>query len=117
MAHPEQGTYPTRVRFVEVEPAARLIYEHLGESDETLFRTHVRFEPDDAGTMLTLTMTFPTAEARQHALDEVGAVEGGTQTLHRLSRILGEALKPDCAPASSRSKPSRSWSPAPSMHR
>ncbi len=95
MDHPEQGFYPNHNhnRYLAVEPGVRLVYESL-EDGVVLFEVELALQATAGGTDLTLRATFPTVEARDAAVTEVDAEEGGRQTLARLGRLLGEPRDP-----------------------
>lgn len=95
MVHAEHGTFPNRVRYLEIVPGERLVYDHDGgEEDEArAFRVTVTFESDaNGGTNLTMRSLFSTVEQVEQ-VKSFGAVELGQQTLARL----GEALDEDSA--------------------
>lgn len=95
MAHEQYGTFPNRVRYIEVVPGERLVYDHdSGEEAEKAggppaFRTTVTFTTDGDGTVVTMRAVWPTA-ADCEAVKQYGAVEGGMQTLARLDQALVE---------------------------
>jgi uncharacterized protein YndB with AHSA1/START domain len=70
--------------------AGALVYKHGGDEDlePVQFQTTVTFEDFGGQTKLTLRMVFPSAEERDRVVKEYGAIEGGHQTLARLSEQL-----------------------------
>jgi uncharacterized protein YndB with AHSA1/START domain len=92
MHGPDGVDYPNRVRFIEVVPNERLVYDHGDDSDApAMFQVTVTFERVGTGqTKLTMRSLFPTAEAVE-AVKKFGAVEGGKQTLERLAEYLPHA--------------------------
>ncbi|MCB9745747.1 MAG: SRPBCC domain-containing protein [Alphaproteobacteria bacterium] len=87
MIHPEHGTYPNHVRFLEVAPPERVVYEHV-EGGEHRFLTQFTLTRVAGGTRVELLNRFPTAEALRKVIEEVDAVEGGRQTLARLDAFV-----------------------------
>lgn len=89
MRHPEHGEFPNRVRYLEVVPFERLVYDHdAGEGDANPFRVTVTFAPDGAGgTLLVMRSLFPTVAACE-AVKGFGAVQGGEQTVDKLAEHL-----------------------------
>lgn len=76
--------WPNWIRYTEIAPPDRLVYEHgavLGEP--ALFEGAITLQAEGDKTRITISLTFPTAEARDETL-KFGAVEGGKQTLARL---------------------------------
>lgn len=88
MHGPDGTDYDNKVVFLEVVEPERLVYDHGSGDGAIMFRSVVTFEVEGAGTKLTLTSLFPTQEARDHAVREYGAIEGGNQTLGRLAEYL-----------------------------
>lgn len=97
MVHAEHGVFPNRVRYLEVVPGERLVYDHdAGEGSEAAgFHVTVTFEDDGAGgTILTMRGVFGSAEVLEN-VKRNGAVEGGRQTLERLGEVLDEDSRSD----------------------
>ena len=92
MHGPDGVDYPNRVDFLEVVPAARLVYDHGNDTPGAppLFHVVVTFTDDGDGTLLAMRAKFPTVAARQFVVDHFGAIEGGRQTLQRLEEFLRE---------------------------
>lgn len=92
MHGPDGTDYPGRGLYSEVLEPERLVFSHVGGKAEDPHLTcefTVTFEERDGGTELTLRMTFPSAAAAEHAR-ELGAWEGGLQSLERLAETLAE---------------------------
>jgi uncharacterized protein YndB with AHSA1/START domain len=90
MHGPDGTDYDNKVVYVEVDPPRRLVYNH-GSGDEPSpadFVSTVTFEPHAGQTSVTMQAVFPTVEAREQAVREYGAIEGGNQTLGRLADYL-----------------------------
>ena len=95
MHGPDGTDYENRVRYVEVVAPERLVYlqDDGTDSVDRQFETTVTFVERDGKTVVTLRALFPSVESRRHHVEEVGAVEGGQQTLGRLAEFLaGEVV-------------------------
>jgi uncharacterized protein YndB with AHSA1/START domain len=90
MHGPDGRDYQNKITYLEVVRPERLVYKHGGEEDlePVQFQTTVTFEEFGAQTKVTLRMVFPSAEERDRVVKEYGAIEGGQQTLARLSEHL-----------------------------
>jgi uncharacterized protein YndB with AHSA1/START domain len=90
MHGPDGTDYPNKSVFAEVVEPERLVYDHGWDEEGAApdFRTTVTFEAEGGKTRLTMRMLFPTAEERDRTVREVGAIEGGNQTLDRLGEFL-----------------------------
>lgn len=93
MMHGPDGTnYPNKAQFKEIVPQERIVFL-LGGGKEAGPGVHFTatwtFDTvADGKTRLTGRMVFPTAAMRDLVAKEFGAVEGGKQTLERLSEHL-----------------------------
>lgn len=88
MHGPDGKAWPNWIRYREISPPTRLFYDHGGEIDEPAhFEGEIRFEAEGDKTRVTLTLVFPTPEARNATL-KFGAVDGGNQTLAKLDAYL-----------------------------
>ncbi len=86
MHGPDGTDYENLMTYTEVVPGERLAYAHSDPtSDEPPFEGSIALSQDGDGTLVTLKMVFPTLEKMQQQIDEVGAIEGGEQTLGRLA--------------------------------
>lgn len=84
MHGPDGKDWPNWIRYREITPPTRISYEHGGEMGEAAhFDGIITLDAKGAGTRVTLTLIFPTTEARDATL-KFGAVDGGNQTLARL---------------------------------
>lgn len=82
--HGRDKDWPNWIRYTEITPPERIAYDHGSEIGEPpWFTGMITLEAEGDGTRITITMVFPSAEARDATL-EFGAVEGGKQTLARL---------------------------------
>ena len=89
--HAPDGTdFPSRIRYSEIVPAARLAYRHGSDvgDDPHAFDVTVTFAALGANrTLLTMHSVFPSIEAR-NAVMKFGAVELGMQTVEKLAAYL-----------------------------
>jgi uncharacterized protein YndB with AHSA1/START domain len=88
MHGPDGTDYPNLARYLEVEPYARLVYDH-GATDDTppLFRVTVTFTDVRGKTRLDMSMTLPTPEAAEEARRFIKKA-GGERTWDRLAEFL-----------------------------
>lgn len=82
MHAPDGQDYPNASTFVDVVPGRRVVYDHDGH----VFRAWLDFMPEGEGSRVTLTMRFPTAEARD-AVAQV-CIPGNEENLDRLEAEL-----------------------------
>ena len=76
--------WPNWIRYEEITPPERIVYEHGSEVGEPpWFFGTITLDAEGDGTRITISLQFPTAEART-AATEHGAEDGGKQTLARL---------------------------------
>ncbi|HET6403713.1 MAG TPA: SRPBCC family protein [Candidatus Thermoplasmatota archaeon] len=85
MRGPDGREYPNRIRFVEVDPPRKLVYDHLSEPH---FRTTVTFHPEGEGTRMLFEMRFQDPGAHRSAVETYGAVQGLEQTTARLAAFV-----------------------------
>jgi len=92
MHGPDGTDYPNKSVFTEVVKPERITYSHGGGRKGARgvhFEATWTFEALDRGTTrLTIRQVFPTAEDRDRIVKDYGAIEGGKQTLERLSEHL-----------------------------
>ncbi len=92
MHGPDGKDWPNWIRYLDITPPTRIVYAHGGEMGEAAhFDGVISLQPEGEGTRVTITLIFPTEEARDATL-EFGAVEGGHQTLARLDAYAGRHL-------------------------
>ncbi|HWK90113.1 MAG TPA: SRPBCC family protein [Longimicrobium sp.] len=91
MHGPDGTDYPNWMRYTEMTPPARLVYDHGGDApgDEPNFRVTVTFDDQGGRTAATMRMVFPNAAARD-ATTRFGAVELGYQTMEKLAAHLAK---------------------------
>ncbi|MFO0917787.1 MAG: SRPBCC family protein [Planctomycetaceae bacterium] len=89
--HGQDGVdYVNKTKYFEVEPCAKLVYDHGGNEDEArapLFRVRVLFSEERGGTRMDLTMTLSTPEAAKEMKDFIKKA-GGNATWDRLAEYL-----------------------------
>jgi uncharacterized protein YndB with AHSA1/START domain len=75
--------------FIELEPFRRIVHVERMHLPETTPDNHIetRFEPDGAGTLMTMRMTLPDAETRARMLSS-GMEQGMETSYARLERML-----------------------------
>ena len=91
MHGPDGADYPNVITYREIVPGRRLAYDQTGgRAGEAAveFRAAVVFEPDEAGTRVTLHVHMASPELKQRVIDEFGAYEGGIETLNHLADYL-----------------------------
>ncbi len=88
MHGPDGVDYPNKTLYFEVEPYAKLVYDHGGYDERApLFRVTVLFSESKGKTKMDMTMTLPTPEA----LEETRRIiknAGGNSTWDRLAEYL-----------------------------
>ena len=88
MHGPDGVDYDNRTTYREVIPPERLVYKYEDEAEAPGFEATVTFEDRNGKTLVTMRSLFPSAEARDYVVREIGAIEGGNQTLARLGEFL-----------------------------
>lgn len=95
MRGPDGTNYPNKSVFKEVVKPERIVYSHGGGREDgpgaSFVATWLFEAVSETKTQVTIRMVFPTTEARDFVIKEFGAVEGGKQTLMRLSEHLAAA--------------------------
>ena len=66
-----------------------------GESrgDPNAFESVLTFDPDGAATRIEMRTVFPTKELRDEAVEKFHAIEGGQQTLSKLTAYVTEIVR------------------------
>ncbi len=90
MHGPDGTNYDNKIVYREVEKPARLVYAHMAadENERGSFVTTITLESIGEKTKVTLRAVFRTPEQRDEVLKAANAIEGGKQTLERLSHHL-----------------------------
>ncbi len=91
MHGPDGLDYRNKAVYIEVAKPERLVYHHGDDAagDRGRFHVAVTFAEEDKRTEVTMRMLFDSA-AECERMKELGAVEGGNQTLERLEEFLGK---------------------------
>lgn len=92
MTGPDGEVYPNLIVFDDITAPERITYRH-GETEgrDDDFHTIVRFEDAGQGrTLLTMTSVFQSEEMRRKAVYQYGALQGGYQTIDKLSEFVAE---------------------------
>jgi uncharacterized protein YndB with AHSA1/START domain len=92
MHGPDGTDYPNKAHYLEVEPLAKLVYDH-GANDErpALFRVTVLFAEVDGKTRMDMSMSLPTAEAAAQTRQFIKQA-GGDSTWDRLAEYMAKRL-------------------------
>ena len=87
MHGPDGTDYPNKIVFKEVKRPELLTYFHCDDGDDAgvAFDSTVTFEEKGGKTLVTLRVTLASSQERERLIEEVGALEGGKQTLGRLA--------------------------------
>jgi uncharacterized protein YndB with AHSA1/START domain len=88
MHGPDGTDYPNHIRFIEIIPSERLIYDHGQPEDGGQFRSFVRFTDEGGKTRVSMKGVFKTAEYRQMVIDKYGALEGQKQHMARMEEYI-----------------------------
>jgi uncharacterized protein YndB with AHSA1/START domain len=93
MHGPDGRDYENMITYLDVVEPQHLTYRHGGDKDvePVKFQVTVTFEPIGANgeqTHLTMRSIFPSNRAREFVIREYNAIEGGRQTVERLSEYL-----------------------------
>ncbi len=92
MTGPDGKVWPNLITYRVIEPTSRIAYDHGEPGDGKQFEAELCFEGKDSGTLVTLRTVFPSKEARDHVVENYGAIEGGKQTLASLESYTKELL-------------------------
>jgi uncharacterized protein YndB with AHSA1/START domain len=88
MHGPDGTDYENKTTFLEAVRPERLVYDH-GDFDRVWFHVTVTFADEAGRTRLVMRSLFDTVEEYQNTV-KFGAVEGGRETLDRLTEYLGK---------------------------
>ena len=93
MHGPDGVDYPNKIVYTEVVAARQLAYVHSDDvdGDPRPFDVTVLFDDEGDKTRLTLRILLKSAAERERMVTEVGAIDGGNQTLDRLAQFLAQA--------------------------
>jgi uncharacterized protein YndB with AHSA1/START domain len=88
MHGPDGTDYPNRTTYYEVEPCAKLVYDHgANDTQPALFRVTVLFSEVGGKTKMDMTMALPTVEAAEETRKFIKKA-GGDGTWDRLAEYL-----------------------------
>ena len=91
MHGPDGTDYPNWVRWREIVPPERLVWEHgTHDGDPEAFVSTVLFAERGGATEITLRTVFASAAQRDAVVERYGALEGAHQTLARLAATVAE---------------------------
>lgn len=92
MHGPDGTDHQEWIRWTEIVRPERIALRHGAYRDDPdAFDSVLTFEPVGAATRIEMRTLFPTAELRDRAVEEFGAVEGGRQTLdHLAAHVTGQ---------------------------
>lgn len=88
MHGPDGTDYPNHVTYLEVDEPSKLVYNHGTAEQPDHFQVTATFAENGTRTDLVYTMLFPTAEAKNQAVEKYGATEGLKQTMDRFAHWL-----------------------------
>jgi uncharacterized protein YndB with AHSA1/START domain len=94
MHGPDGTDYQEWIAWTEIAPPERIVLQH-GESrdDPNAFESVFTFAPEGAATRIEMRTVFPTKELRDVAVEKYRAVEGGEQTLTKLSAYVTDMVR------------------------
>ena len=88
MHGPDGVDYPNLITYHTVRKPELLEYTHSDDGGGRSFVASMTLVAADGGTTLTLRQVHPSKEVRDYVVREIGAIEGGKQTLARLAEHL-----------------------------
>jgi uncharacterized protein YndB with AHSA1/START domain len=91
MHGPDGRDYPSRSVYTAIEKPHRIEFCTGGTykgDPKAMFEAIWTFEAVAAQTKVTIHLLFPNAQARNMAVEKIGAIEGGNQTLARLANYV-----------------------------
>jgi len=91
MHGPDGTAYPNHVQWRELVAPERIVYDQgMHADDPNGFETTVTFTEKSGGTEIMLRSLFRTKAQRDYVAEHYRAVEGGQETLERLSAYVNE---------------------------
>ncbi len=91
MHGPDGRDYPSRSVYTAIEKPHRIEFCTGGTykgDPKAVFEAIWTFEAVAAQTKVTIHLLFPNAQARNMAVEKIGAIEGGSQTMARLANYV-----------------------------
>lgn len=93
MHGPDGADYPNTTVYLEIEPQAKLVYDHgANDNQPPMFRVTVLFSESGGQTTMRMTMALPTPEAAA-ATRKFVKQAGGNATWDRLAEYLARQLQ------------------------
>jgi uncharacterized protein YndB with AHSA1/START domain len=94
MHGPDGTDYQEWICWTEIAPAERIALLH-GEfrGDPNAFESVLTFAPDGASTRIEMRTVFRTKQLRDEAIEKYHAIEGGQETLSKLSAYVTESVR------------------------
>lgn len=91
--HPSQGGFYLTGEFVELKPYSRIVHVERMHLPDPTPDNHIEttFEPDDSGTLMTMRMTLPDAQARA-AMLATGMDKGMETSYARLENMINDLI-------------------------
>jgi len=90
MHGPDGTDYDNLVTFLDIQAPSRIEYKHGDFENDKHFRVTVTLEEQGQSTLLTMIMQFPTVDALNQTIQQVGAIEGAQSTMERLNQQLSK---------------------------
>jgi uncharacterized protein YndB with AHSA1/START domain len=90
MHGPDGTDYDNLVTFLDIQAPSRIEYKHGDFENDEHFRVTVTLEEQGQSTLLTMIMQFPTVDALNQTIQQVGAIEGAQSTMERLNQQLSK---------------------------
>jgi uncharacterized protein YndB with AHSA1/START domain len=88
MHGPDGVDFPNKITYLEIEPNAKLVYDHGGDEHRPpMFRVTVSFSRVKQGTKMEMTMSLPSAQAASETRAVIKKF-GGNSTWDRLAEYL-----------------------------
>jgi uncharacterized protein YndB with AHSA1/START domain len=88
MHGPDGTDYDNLITYTEVTKPERLVYEHCDPGGVVHFHAVITLTAEGKKTRVVMHSRFPSIAVRDQLIREVGAVEGGKQTLDRLGAYI-----------------------------
>jgi uncharacterized protein YndB with AHSA1/START domain len=88
MHGPDGTDYDNLVTYSEVTRPERLVYEHRDPNGTIHFHATITLTAEGDRTRVVMRSRFPSVAVRDQLVRDVGAAEGGKQTLDRLGAYL-----------------------------
>lgn len=94
MHGPDGTDYQEWITWTEITPPQRIALRHgASRDDPNAFESVLTFAPDGAATRVEMRTLFPSKELRDEAVEKYHAIEGGQQTLSKLTAYVTEIVQ------------------------